>query len=558
LRDTRIDDLEATLASDQWFKRGWTLQELLAPDEASFYDKDWCLIGNKKSLFDTLSSITGIEKAILRGTKTLSECSIAQRMSWAWDRKTSRAEDIAYCLLGIFDVNMPLLYGERGKAFIRLQEEIIRQSSDESIFAWYDKRIGFVEYRKSILADERWSSLQTCNQGAAAYVQEQVVGSSTVIDHSTAVRSQSYLREEQPQFASNMLAKHPEGFRYAGQIHATTLPTRGLENFSLTNRGLTTKTSLIPWSPNTYLLLLACYTEGRGLNIGILLRRLSRAAEYARVQVAGEQLIEDGRCIISYLLTPPLETVYIPRSVQQGWLQEEFVYGFHISIPSVRVRPPTTNGHGWHWTWNKLASIVYVDPGFPNPADICDIYLDKPGVKIKTIRLGFDRSFVPFFMISRKLIKDWRLDVRTMSDEDRVLHSSKWFHQSSYTSGTCLHSVEGQPGLWIVSNVEVTGNYRSFHLFEKGNTKAAVATIELKRCFMRNNDRWSIWTFAIPQFTSTASSKTAANPTANNQRPGFVTEQIVFSPSDNNGRTKSGRSKINGISGRLASILRSK
>jgi hypothetical protein len=63
---------------------------------------------------------------------------VAVRISWAAKRTTTRDEDMAYCLLGIFDINMPMLYGEGAKAFLRLQEEIIKQCSDMSIFAWRD------------------------------------------------------------------------------------------------------------------------------------------------------------------------------------------------------------------------------------------------------------------------------------------------------------------------------------------------------------------------------------------------------------------------------------
>lgn len=60
-------------------------------------------------------------------------------MSWLSRRETTRVEDMAYCVLGLFDINMPLLYGEGHKAFIRLQEEIIRSHQDHSIFCWsYD------------------------------------------------------------------------------------------------------------------------------------------------------------------------------------------------------------------------------------------------------------------------------------------------------------------------------------------------------------------------------------------------------------------------------------
>jgi len=68
--------------------------------------------------------------------RAITDYSVAQRMSWASGRLTTRTEDIAYCLLGIFDVNMPLLYGEGWKAFRRLQEEIVKHNNDATIFAW--------------------------------------------------------------------------------------------------------------------------------------------------------------------------------------------------------------------------------------------------------------------------------------------------------------------------------------------------------------------------------------------------------------------------------------
>ena len=104
--------------SSEWFDRGWTLQELLAPREVNFYDKHWHFIGTKSSLSDSISTRTKIAADMLCGTRTLPDYSIAQRMSSASHRVTTRDEDIAYCLLGIFDVNMPLLYGEGEKAFI--------------------------------------------------------------------------------------------------------------------------------------------------------------------------------------------------------------------------------------------------------------------------------------------------------------------------------------------------------------------------------------------------------------------------------------------------------
>ncbi|KAL6251759.1 hypothetical protein RBB50_001969 [Rhinocladiella similis] len=125
-----------SLAQCRWFTRGWTLQELLAPVKLTFYDSSWTPIGTRSTFCDMISRITSIPKSVLSQTFPISECSIAVRMSWAAHRRTTRTEDIAYCLLGLFDVNMPLLYGEGMKAFRRLQEEIVRQSNDFTIFAW--------------------------------------------------------------------------------------------------------------------------------------------------------------------------------------------------------------------------------------------------------------------------------------------------------------------------------------------------------------------------------------------------------------------------------------
>ncbi|KDR66709.1 hypothetical protein GALMADRAFT_39400, partial [Galerina marginata CBS 339.88] len=119
----------------RWFGRGWTLQELLAPSSVVFYNSGWVEIGTKYSLREKLSKITRIPCEVLL-SKPLDEICIAQRMSWAARRETTRIEDAAYSLMGIFDVNMPILYGEGWKAFVRLQQEIMKNSDDHSLFAW--------------------------------------------------------------------------------------------------------------------------------------------------------------------------------------------------------------------------------------------------------------------------------------------------------------------------------------------------------------------------------------------------------------------------------------
>jgi len=124
--------------TSKWFTRGWTLQELLAPDAVIFYSVSWQKIGTKRELIGTLSQITNIDSYFLgpHADTRLRFASVAQKMSWASKRTTTRVEDITYSLLGIFDISLPLLYGESTRAFTRLQEKLIEQYHDHSIFAW--------------------------------------------------------------------------------------------------------------------------------------------------------------------------------------------------------------------------------------------------------------------------------------------------------------------------------------------------------------------------------------------------------------------------------------
>lgn len=143
----------------RWLTRGWTLQELLASRTIIFCDSEWQSIGNllsepSKVACDSavgfgatfaplLSEITAIPLRYLQDKSALTGACFAQKANWASKRETTRSEDMAYCLLGLMNVNMPLLYGEGGeKAFVRLQKEYINQYDDESVFAWsiYDMK----------------------------------------------------------------------------------------------------------------------------------------------------------------------------------------------------------------------------------------------------------------------------------------------------------------------------------------------------------------------------------------------------------------------------------
>lgn len=151
-----------SLVRSRWFTRGWTLQELIAPWEVRFYCSDWAYLGDRASLVSEIAMVTSIDRRLLQLSRseplpattpsgaqesklgTLYSYSISERMKWASRRQTNRPEDIAYCLMGLFDINMPLLYGEGGeKAFFRLQEAILKGTDDHSILCFSTKNEDF-------------------------------------------------------------------------------------------------------------------------------------------------------------------------------------------------------------------------------------------------------------------------------------------------------------------------------------------------------------------------------------------------------------------------------
>lgn len=132
-----------SLRNANWFKRGWTLQELLAPRYLVFMDKYWHRIGARESWALDIYVVTRIEPKHLNSFNPtdFTSCSIAMRMSWASTRKTTVEEDETYSLIGLFGISLPLIYGEgRWQAFHRLQRELIKMYSDDSMFAWKSNR----------------------------------------------------------------------------------------------------------------------------------------------------------------------------------------------------------------------------------------------------------------------------------------------------------------------------------------------------------------------------------------------------------------------------------
>ncbi|KAH7360664.1 hypothetical protein BKA65DRAFT_523610 [Rhexocercosporidium sp. MPI-PUGE-AT-0058] len=119
--------------NSSWWTRGWTLQELTALSVVKFYNLTWKALRSKYGLVVQSTAITGIHEKVIGYHAEPESFNIAQRISWASKRTTTR-----------FWCHMPLLYGEGERAFVRLQEEIMKHSNDHSLFA---RAVNYKEYR---------------------------------------------------------------------------------------------------------------------------------------------------------------------------------------------------------------------------------------------------------------------------------------------------------------------------------------------------------------------------------------------------------------------------
>ncbi|KAF5347667.1 hypothetical protein D9758_014873 [Tetrapyrgos nigripes] len=180
-----ISDVSSSMAEEtarkeefkqsRWFSRGWTLQELIAPADIVFVDRSWVEIGLKSDpdMEDLIREATGISSEALENPFS-PKISVAAKMSWAASRETTREEDMAYCLIGLFRVNMPPMYGEGSyNAFLRLQLEVIKLYKDRSIFAWKSYRDNLTH--RGLLAN---SPREFLGRGSVQFIEGQKIGRS--------------------------------------------------------------------------------------------------------------------------------------------------------------------------------------------------------------------------------------------------------------------------------------------------------------------------------------------------------------------------------------------
>ncbi|TQV93433.1 HET domain-containing protein [Cordyceps javanica] len=264
----------AAFEASAWFTRGWTLQELIAPAHVVFYDAAWERLGTRDEapLTGRVARAARIDAAVLRGEATLAERSVAQRMAWAASRTTTRPEDRAYSLLGLFGVNMPMLYGEGGaRAFRRLQEEIMKASDDQSLFAWG-------------ASSASSSSAATAAAADGSGASDEAEGNDDNNDD-----------DDDEQQLPGLLASSPADFAACADIVAAR-QRWNQQPYSMTNRGLAVEMATVPWGPETFLAALDCEREGDDDGrVGIFLRMLpGEQGQYARVRFRDDDDDGDG------------------------------------------------------------------------------------------------------------------------------------------------------------------------------------------------------------------------------------------------------------------------
>lgn len=460
LSDVYADDFRNTFKESKWFLRAWTLQELIAPPHVLFFDATWQLVGDKETLSELIADVTGISIEVLRGKKLLQQYSIAQRMSWAARRSATRIEDRAYSLLGMFDVNMPMLYGEGEKSFIRLQEEIIKASDDQSIFAW------------------------------------------------------SGVQRGQP----GLLALRPDVFLQSGDIEQIQL-RYGREPYTMNNRGLSMTMSLAPYLTDTYLASIRCARHHSPQTLMVIfLRRLREDDQYARVSVRGEDLVDMSITFPIDSKQIPLSTrgwtsksINI-RQTRIVSLEDEFffdrVYGFRLS--KRLLEEDSKGGHRYHvrskGQWDPDQRTLTVPPGSRNGNNIGDLDIQTQNRKIKQIKLGFDNDFNPVIFVSaggsdKNENPMTNLLATNTTGWNRIIDAEN----KSFASAS---SVSGRPGLWALRGDRITGLdvHLSFDMVEFGGAAAAqsVGHVRIQRGRL---DGALVWDVEIDDLQDTRSRK---------------------------------------------------
>ena len=412
--DSGLLECDIQFQQSQWFTRGWTLQELLAPDDVVFYDCNWLCLGTKQGLSKVIQRRTRIHEQALHG-QPLGTYSIAQRMSWASERVTTRPEDTAYCLLGIFDVNMPLLYGEGTKAFPRLQEEIIKQSDDHSIFAW---------------------PIEDCDQ-------------------------------------TGLLADSPNAFTLCQDVRVIKSWGGGHSSYTMTNRGLSCNFIAVPFIVDTYIARLDCTDKFESAEdnddlLGMFLRRLADDDQYARVWIHGQTFVPFYATLrLSGERIEKFDRIQV--NVKQRILQPTAVHmprfnGFRVQFDDITLRSISDRSYivADECAWDPVNMTMKFKPCNYNQMGTLDIRAVKGS--IACLKLGFDFSHNPVCLVLAKknliekhMLKAWnrRSEYQEVIEPPTGPLSKPAFDPDGWNVycpkfDRPIGDVDGHPGFWAL------------------------------------------------------------------------------------------------------------
>lgn len=420
------------------------------------YSGDWTLLGSRPRLSRLIRSATGIDQDLLDGSKNLQSYSIAQRMSWASRCHTTRIEDIAYCLLGLFHVSMPLLYGEGERAFRRLQETIIQTTDDETIFAW--------------------SGVETNGTG--------------------------------------LLAKKPARFSDAAAI-AVDHGAYPRPSYTMTSGGLSMEFELSPCLMNTYITLLRCCRAlpgRRAQQIGIYLCRTLVDDQYRRIPVDDVDLFsaEDQRpkeawpydgTPVKTVRVYAADTPMVPLAPRGGLPAVSFFQPqslpttIHVlgiardelrQTPKLRRRPMTSLSTEQQLRRHlppspicQLGSIpsVSLDTEWQNPPNIITLKDRKRGVTLKylpiILRVGFNSDFEPVcFVSSRRMLWRGRERIKSFVFDQNATYSR--------LVGKLMLPIPGPRPTWVIKGHRLHGLEAIIVHYHTVNTDCLLA-ITLRR-----------------------------------------------------------------------------
>lgn len=308
----------ASFMTSRWWTRAWTLQELLASKSVEFYDSQWRCIGSKSEHAAEISLWTGIDEGTLRDPRNMFFKSIAQRMSWAAGREAKRHEDRAYSLLGIFEISMSMQYGEGSRAFMRLQEEILKSNNDQTLFAWSfsPREVPEILQARSTrlkpyeVPEKNASPVHYHGSRSNLEIDRENTRGVAATDHSEPANNESLVDDDSFKASSTgMLADNPDRFDLSGKVtfhHHFALETRiaelnGVWRLEMPVLSVTTNRKLCRVG------VLPCgYADRSHHSLGILLRSWTSGNRFERVS--------PGQGTFTFLVD--FNAMYTARAVQ--------------------------------------------------------------------------------------------------------------------------------------------------------------------------------------------------------------------------------------------------